>query len=155
MPNYSSRKEEKMAEGTYRAQKRSFSGPFWKKELRLRNINRISGANGIIDEFTEDINQRFAIKPLAPANYHRKLPPDIDLDEIFSIESKRAVQNDWTFSYNGKTYQILNPQSKSKLRKKTTKSHPIFYKKLTFPHLNLLPKSLGNVLSFDEELHHF
>ena len=88
------------------------------KELRLRNINGISGANWIIDEFTDDINQRFAIKPLEPANYHRKLPPDIDLDEIFSIESKRVIQNDWTFSYNGKTYQILNPQSKSKPRRK-------------------------------------
>ena len=87
------------------------------KELRLRNINGISGANGIIDEFTYDINQRFAIKPLEPANYHRKLPPDIDLDEIFSIESKRVVQNDWTFNYNGETYQVLNPQSKSKPRK--------------------------------------
>ena len=92
------------------------------KELRLQDITMISGANGIIGEFTDDINQRFAIKPSHPANYHCKLPPNIDLDEIFSIESKRAVQNDWTLSYDGKTYQILNPKANSSPRKKVTVS---------------------------------
>ena len=90
------------------------------KELRLRDISRISGTNDIMDEFTSDINKRFAIKPLHPANYHRNLPTDIDMEEIFSIESKRVVGNDWTLSYDGKIYQILNPKANSRPRKKVT-----------------------------------
>lgn len=89
------------------------------KELRLRGISTIDDANAMIDEFMENLNQRFRKEPMKEANYHRFLPPDSDLDFLLRIEYTRRLSNDWIFEHNGIICQIgkefANIQPRSKL----------------------------------------
>lgn len=39
---------------------------------------------------------------------HRKLPEDLDLRKILCIKEQRTVKNDFTISFRGKLYQILD-----------------------------------------------
>jgi hypothetical protein len=82
------------------------------KELRLRGIDIISGANAILDGFCEDLNARFAHLPLEEANYHHALPPGLRLADVLCFEQTRRVQNDWTFNLSGRVFQIpAQPQA--------------------------------------------
>ena len=76
------------------------------KEMRLRGIETIEEANGFLDEFLAQYNERFAIAPAGPEDLHRKIPPRLDLDQILCVKSDRALRNDFTVAYQGKLYQI-------------------------------------------------
>lgn len=76
------------------------------KELRLRGIGDLAGANGMLDAYSDSLDARFARGPRSPVDGHRKTPPAAVLDELFSHEETRVVQNDWTVSYAGRVYQI-------------------------------------------------
>jgi len=39
-------------------------------------------------------------------NHHRALPPGLVLEDVLCLESTRVVQNDWTFTLDGRTFQI-------------------------------------------------
>jgi len=90
------------------------------KELRLRGINDVEGANAILDPFSEDLDRRFAVEPLEVANCHHALPADRRLDDILCVERRRAVQNDWTVSHNGRVLQILDQPGGPKPRDRVT-----------------------------------
>jgi transposase len=82
------------------------------KELRLRAIDAIEPANAILDDFTDDLNARFARAPHAAANRHRALPIEGSLADILCVERSRVVQNDWTFTLDARVFQILpQPQA--------------------------------------------
>jgi len=77
------------------------------KELRLRGITTLEGANHLLQEgFCDMLNAKFAQPPRERADYHRRLPNAMDLAEIFVHEETRRVSNDWTFSYRNRVYQI-------------------------------------------------
>jgi hypothetical protein len=77
------------------------------KELRLRDITTVEGANHLLQEgFCDMLNAKFAQPPRERADYHRRLPKGMDLAEIFAREETRRVSNDWTFSYRNRAYQI-------------------------------------------------
>lgn len=46
------------------------------KEMRLRGISDIGGANAYLPEFMEDYNRRFAVTPANPTDVHRHAIPD-------------------------------------------------------------------------------
>ncbi len=77
------------------------------KELRLRGITAMDGANALLHEgFCDSLNRKFARQPKSKADYHRTVPRGMDLAEVFVREEPRRVANDWTISYDGRTYQI-------------------------------------------------
>ena len=76
------------------------------KELRLGGIDTIWGANAILDGFCEDLDARFAHSPMEEANYHHALPPGLSLNDVLCFEQTRRVRNDWTFSLEGRIFQI-------------------------------------------------
>ena len=77
------------------------------KELRLRDITTLEGANLLLQEgFCDMLNAKFAQPPRERSDYHRRLPKGVDLAEIFVHEETRRVSNDWTFSYRNRAYQI-------------------------------------------------
>jgi hypothetical protein len=77
------------------------------KELRLRDITTVEGANHMLQEgFCDMLNAKFAQPPRERADYHRRLPKGMNLAEIFVREETRRVSNDWTFSYRNRAYQI-------------------------------------------------
>jgi nicotinamide riboside kinase len=77
------------------------------KELRLRGINSLEGANKFLEEYTPVFNKRFNIMAKAKGNLHRELPAGINLKRVLCIKTERALRNDFTVTHDKKLYQIL------------------------------------------------
>ena len=77
------------------------------KELALAGIPTIAGANALLaNGFTGALNAKFAVAPLEAQDFHRPVPEDLNLDEVFCFEATRVVQNDWTVRHDNTYYQI-------------------------------------------------
>jgi hypothetical protein len=77
------------------------------KELKLLGITSIEGANTLLREtFCEQLNTKFAKAPRETADYHRRVPKGMKLEDVFVHEDRRRVSNDWTISHNKQIYQI-------------------------------------------------
>ena len=78
------------------------------KELSLQSIDTIEGANELLRSgFDEGLNRRFARQPQNETDFHRPLPPEMKLSEIFCFEKTATVANDWTLVCQKCFYQIL------------------------------------------------
>ncbi|MBL7084520.1 MAG: ISNCY family transposase [Candidatus Omnitrophica bacterium] len=77
------------------------------KEMRLRNINAIDGANRFLKAYLPVFNKRFSVKPIEEGNLHRPLPENIDLDKILCKKTERTLRNDFTVAHDKKLYQVL------------------------------------------------
>lgn len=79
------------------------------KELRLNGIDHFEEANRFLEEeYMPLFNQRFSVLPQEPADFHRILNEDIDLDKVFSICKTRLVSKDWTVRWNNRVFQIIH-----------------------------------------------
>ena len=77
------------------------------KELKLKGINTIEGANELLSsEFVNKLNAKFAKEPSDPADAHVGLSGNEDLDQILCWEESRQVRNDWTLRYKNQHYQL-------------------------------------------------
>jgi hypothetical protein len=76
------------------------------KEMRLRKINTTHDANLFLPEFIETYNRKFAVVPASPANMHRPLLPQENLDNILCLKYQRILSKQLTVSYRNKIYQI-------------------------------------------------
>lgn len=74
--------------------------------MRLRGISTVEEANPFLEEYLPDHNQRFSVPPAKEVDLHREIPKGIDLDQIFSVRTKRALRNDFTIVHNKHLYQI-------------------------------------------------
>lgn len=79
-------------------------------EMRLRNITSSIAANEFLnDQFLpNDYNKNFKVIPSNLESCWRKLPANINLDEIFCLKHFRLVKNDHTYSYNGQIFKICS-----------------------------------------------
>lgn len=79
------------------------------KEMRLAKIDTILEANTFLEEiFTPKFNRQFSVVPKKKANLHQKLSGKkiIELNKIFSIQSIRKINNDYTVRFNNNYYQL-------------------------------------------------
>jgi len=77
------------------------------KALRLRKIGDLAGANRFLDEhFLPDLQRRFVVAAESKTNLHRRVPRSLRLDRVLAYQEKRVVQNDWTFRWRGRWFQI-------------------------------------------------
>jgi transposase-like protein len=95
------------------------------KELRLRGINTITGANALLDEmFLADLNRRYAVKPADETDLHRALGEQVDLADVLCVIESRVVGNDWCVRWNNRWLQIDKKHANLQLpRKKVTVLH--------------------------------
>ena len=77
------------------------------KEMRLAGIASLEQANLFLETFIPAYNQRFAKPARDPQSAWRPLPPELELDRLFSTATERKVKADHTVSYRGLTLQIL------------------------------------------------
>jgi transposase len=77
------------------------------KEMRLAGIVSLEQANLFLETFIPAYNQRFAKPARDPQPAWRALPPQLDLDRLFSTAVERKVKADHTISYRGLGLQIL------------------------------------------------
>jgi len=88
------------------------------KEMRLRCIGNIPDANKYLkEEFLPEYNQRFVVPAKTQGDFHKPLNPNENLDQIFSVQSERQVNNDFTVRLKGKWYQLSEAQPKTVLQK--------------------------------------
>jgi len=83
------------------------------KEMRLLNLDTIEEANLFLKKaFISQFNKKFAVQPRNEANLHASLTvkENKDLASIFSRQTKRTVQNDFTLSFNKQWYQLTKEQ---------------------------------------------
>lgn len=90
------------------------------KEMRLLNLDTIEEANLFLKKvFIPRFNKRFSVQPRNEANLHASLTAkeQNDLASIFSRQTKRTVQNDFTFSFKNQWYQLTKDQSATVCKK--------------------------------------
>lgn len=83
------------------------------KEMRLENVNTPEAGNKFLEEvFIPKFNEKFSVIPAKEENVHRKLTEQDgkNLNHIFSIQSKRIVQNDFTIQFKKNWYQLSEIQ---------------------------------------------
>ena len=83
------------------------------KELRLAKISTVEEANTFLKEkFIPGFNAKFSVEPASSADLHRTLTAKErkELPSIFSRQEERTVQNDFTFSFKNRWYQITERQ---------------------------------------------
>lgn len=90
------------------------------KELRLAKVNSSEEANVFLQkQFLPRFNQKFAVLAKKSGNLHRPVSQEEfrSLHRIFSIQTLRKVNNDFTVSLKGIWYQLLAEQPVLVLKK--------------------------------------
>jgi len=83
------------------------------KKLRRKNIQDYAATNEYLEtEYLPEHNRRFAREPASPENYHQPTPSRKQLDEVFHLETRRVIDNDWVVRYNNRFLQVT-PQARN------------------------------------------
>ena len=77
------------------------------KKLRRKRIADVEAANAFLDaEYWADHNRRFAQPPGSADDFHVAVPRGVRLDQVFRLEEKRTVSNDWVVRYDNRWLQL-------------------------------------------------
>lgn len=77
------------------------------KELRLAGAKTCVEANAVLGGYLGTFNRKFRVPARQEADWHRLLDPKTDIDEILSVQTKRALRNDRTVVHNKRWFQVL------------------------------------------------
>ncbi len=83
------------------------------KEMRLRGIKNRGEANRYLEEeYLSEHNRRFSVAPKQEGDAHRPLTKELrkKLSDIFSIQSQRKVNNDYTIQFKSRWFQLAATQ---------------------------------------------
>ncbi len=82
------------------------------KELRLAGIITIDEANKFLKEYIPKFNEKFAVIPNKRTNLHQTINQSLKekLYQIFSVQNKRLVQNDYTIRFQTNYFQLHKEQ---------------------------------------------
>jgi len=91
------------------------------KELRLAGINTINKANEFLRTYIPKFNEQFAVVPKNQADLHRQVGKELKakLPQIFSVQSQRIINNDYTVMFKNKFYQLEEKQPTTVFKKDT------------------------------------
>lgn len=91
------------------------------KELRLANISTVEDANKFLKDYIPKFNNKFAVVPQKNENLHKEINKKTKrlLHQIFSIQSQRKVNNDYTIIYKNKFFQLEEKQPITVFKKDT------------------------------------
>lgn len=77
------------------------------KEMRLRGLSSIETANAYLDaDYLAGLNADYTVKPSDPADGHRRVGPDVRLDEVLCEQEYRAVGRDWCVRWKNGYLQV-------------------------------------------------
>lgn len=77
------------------------------KKLRRKGIADVAAANAFLErEYWADHNRRFAQAAASPDDFHVAVPRGVKLDQVFRLEEKRTVSNDWVVRYDNRLLQL-------------------------------------------------
>lgn len=111
------------------------------KELRLENVCDLETGNTFLPGFVERFNKRFALKPAAAADLHRRLSTPGRLNDVLSQREQRHVSEQLTLSYDRKQLILERNEISEELGGKYVEIY-------TFPDGRLEVRSHGHVLPY-------
>jgi len=77
------------------------------KELCLCGVKTVDEANDVLSGgFVDHLNVKFAKPPARKEDAHRPIPASVKLAEVFCVEERRTVANDWVVQYHNRLLQI-------------------------------------------------
>ena len=77
------------------------------KKLRRKGIADVESANAFLaTEYWADHNRRFAQAPASADDFHVAVPRGVRLNQVFRLEEKRTVSNDWVVRYDNRLFQL-------------------------------------------------
>lgn len=77
------------------------------KKLRRKNICSYEAANQfLVETYLAEHNQRYCRRAASEEDFHRPRPSLRRLEEVFCLETRRALSNDWVVRYRGRLLQI-------------------------------------------------
>ena len=77
------------------------------KKLRRKNICSYEAANQfLVETYLAEHNQRYCRLAASDENFHRPRPSRPRLEQVFCLEARRALSNDWVVRYGGRLLQI-------------------------------------------------
>jgi transposase len=81
------------------------------KKMRLQKIASYEAANEFLAKgYLEQHNAKYAVTAREPADYHLRVPPRMDLEQVFCVEEERIVSPDWVVQYDRRWLQIEEAQ---------------------------------------------
>lgn len=91
------------------------------KEMRLAGISTIDEANKFLKKYIIKFNKQFAVVPKNQFDLHKPVNKVIKgkLPQIFSIQSQRKVNNDYTIMFKNKFFQLEERQPTTVFKKDT------------------------------------
>lgn len=91
------------------------------KKMRLKNISTYEDANEFLaDKYLAQHNTKYAVLPREEADYHLRLPPRLDLEQVFCLEEERTVSPDWVVQYGKRWLQIERNDQKVRVDRGAT-----------------------------------
>lgn len=85
------------------------------KEMRLARISSMEEGNAFLPTYIKKHNMKFAKKPRSSINAHTNIKIDSSLENILCLHHERKIGKDLMISFEGKTYQIDEPNHKHRL----------------------------------------
>jgi hypothetical protein len=77
------------------------------KKLRRKKIQSYEAANEYLEaEYLAEHNDRFARATASGKDYHRNRPSRKELDDVFRLETERAIGNDWVVRHQNRLFQV-------------------------------------------------
>ena len=77
------------------------------KEMRLRGISDIGGANALLEgKFLEELNRRYAVSAAKAGDLHRSVEAEVVLEEVLCVQEQRVVGKDWCVRWRNRWLQI-------------------------------------------------
>lgn len=87
------------------------------KKMRLKKFATYEAANEFLrDSYLPQHNSKYAVAPREDADFHHELEAGVDLAQVFCLEQKRKVGNDWVVQYNNRWLQLEAEQNKTVVR---------------------------------------
>lgn len=89
------------------------------KDMAFHGIAGIESGNAWLRKrFLQNLNRKFARKPLAELDFHQILPKGTNLAEVFVWEDQRRVQEDGTIRWDNRWFQLLKGEGNFRLSQK-------------------------------------
>jgi hypothetical protein len=77
------------------------------KKLRRKQIADVAAATAFLAaDYWAEHNRRFAQAPASPDDFHVAGPRGVRLDQVFRVEEKRTVSNDWVVRADNRFCQL-------------------------------------------------
>src|SRR5260370_11354856 len=89
------------------------------KKLGRKKIQSYEAGNEYLEsEYLAEHNQRFARVAASGQDYHRQRPGRKELDEVFRLETERAIGNDWVVRHQNRLFQVTRQSRYAPARSK-------------------------------------